>query len=725
MLRRRLYGEWIVVALISAMVAWLSTANERLAVFDNRLFDRASQLVAPAVDERILIVEIDEPSLKALGRWPWSRGEHVRMLDTLARYRPQAIGYDVLFLDPSPQDDLLAASMRRAAPVYLAAIGPHADHAGDGGTQMPSPVLAAAAAGVGSVDLAPDEGGVIRAMPSEQAAPDGLHPLYRRLAQHIDVAAMVPQGSRRIAFSAPDQFRRISFAALASGEVPPALVSGKLLLIGATASGLGNQQPVPPHAGGLLSGVEIEANLLNNALSGASIRDWTGRQSAWLAALPALLLMAGFLRLSPAASTWLALGLAAGVTLGCLLLLGAGRVWFGPSGALLGLLIAYILWGWRRLTIITGFVLGRVKTLEEEPGMLLRARGENGGDPVSRDAGRLDDLIEQLRALRRLVSEAIDHLPAAICVIDGDGRVVLGNRAALALFGDDVVGAPAASLSESLVAVPDVEHGLLRDRNGSFYLPATADLPGGLRIVTYADVTELQRIAEERDDILQFLSHDIRSPNAAILTLIETDQLAGRNGAASSPALLEAIHLHARHALRLADDFVQLARARRRVMEPEALDLCDVAREAADMVWPRAQAKGLTVVDGCEDGEIWVMGDRSMILRAAINLLENAVKFAPQDSAGIGFGVARDGACAVLSISGPGPAMPPGRAANPFALYAQGRDADGTASLGLGLAFVHTVALRHGGRTAYDYQEGGIASFGLALPLAQIEEEGL
>lgn len=730
MLRRRLYGEWIVVMLIAAAIAWFSTADDRVAHFNDRLLDRASQLIAPAVDERILIVEIDEASLAALGRWPWSRDDHARLVDVLARYRPVAAGYSVLFLDPSPQDEALARSLRRAGNVYLAAINGHSEGAG-GGMQLPTPLLTSAAAGLGSVDLAADDDGVVRRIPPIEDAPGALLPLYRQIAR----AGGGPQArdgqGQLIAYAPPGRFRRISFAALASGEVPPASVRGKLLLIGATAAGLASQQPVPSHAGGLLSGVEVEANMLNTLLSQAGIRAVPPYVAAFLAMLPALLLMGGFLRLSPSASSWLAGGLALGIVAVCLVLLGTWRLWFAPSGAMLGLGAAYVLWGWRRLTIIGRFVVARVRSLEDEPGLMLGRGSGQGGDLVGRDASRLEELIEQLRTLRRFVSEAIDHLPAAICVIDAEGRVVLANRAAIALFGPDVVGMPAVLLGESLSAVPDAEHGLLRDGAGNFHLAAEAELPGRLRILYYADVTELQRIAEERDDILQFLSHDIRSPNAAIVTLLETEQLAGRSGTSPPAAMLEAIHLHARHALKLADDFVQLARARRRVMEPEALDLCDVAREAADMVWPRAHAKGLKVVDRCEDGEIWVMGDRSMILRAAINLLENAVKFAPQDSSGVTFGVSQQSDCAVLAVSGPGPAMPPGRAAAPFALYAQGRDADGTASLGLGLAFVQTVAVRHGGRTGYQYMKGkrededGIALFSLALPLAQTEEEAV
>ncbi|MCX7284867.1 MAG: CHASE2 domain-containing protein [Novosphingobium sp.] len=726
MLHRRLYGEWFIVAIVAGLLAWISTANQRLAPLDNRIYDQAIGINPPPVDDRILIVEIDEPSLRALGRWPWPRREHARLLEAVARQKPAAVGYSVLFPDDSSDDAVFASALRAAAPVYLAAL---VDRTATGtfiGAQMPAGVLASAAAGFGAVELEPDGDGVIRRLPSDSSG-DGIElpPLGAQLAQAAGAATQADREGERIRYARKDDFRRISFASLAAGEVPPVLIRGKLLMIGATAPGLGNQQPVPEPAGRLLSGVEIEANVLNSRLQGLTIATLPAGQAASLAVLPIIVLMAGFLRLSPSQGFWLAAGLGTGTIVFSVLMLAFAGLWLPPAGAVAGLVMAHVLWGWRRLTVIGRFLLARTVQLQREPGIaLLSPPMRRSGDRIARDADRLAELIEQLRALRAFVSEAVECLPAAICVADREGRVVLCNRAAEALFGQGLAGQPMAMATGMLSPVPDGDNGLLRDDSGRFFLLATATLSGDFQIFSYADVTDLQRVAEERDDILQFLSHDIRSPNAAIVTLLETDQLAGGHERMAVPpaATIHAIRRHARHALRLADDFVQLARARRRSVEPEPIDLCDVAREAADMVWPRAHGREITVQDDCATGEVWVMGDRSMILRGALNLMENAVKFAPGGTT-VRFCVEASGSLATLIVAGPGPAMPAGRAANPFALYAEGRAADGTGSLGLGLAFVQTMAQRHGGRVTYAYQEGWGGEFRVDLPLAEAEED--
>ena len=140
------------------------------------------------------------------------------------------------------------------------------------------------------------------------------------------------------------------------------------------------------------------------------------------------------------------------------------------------------------------------------------------------------------------------------------------------------------------------------------------------------------------------------------------------------------------------------------------------------MVWAKASDReiGIDHAEPAEQG-LWVMGDRAMLVRATLNLLDNAVKFAPR-RAHISYAVELHGAEVRLRVSGPSPEMPPARAANPFAFYADGRDTEGGASVGLGLAFVESAASRHGGAAAYHYVAGYGATFTMTIPAGPIED---
>jgi signal transduction histidine kinase len=92
------------------------------------------------------------------------------------------------------------------------------------------------------------------------------------------------------------------------------------------------------------------------------------------------------------------------------------------------------------------------------------------------------------------------------------------------------------------------------------YAPCTTSAGESLGwIASWVDITALHASERQRDDMLHLLSHDMRSPQASILALLDTE----RPQIDSKPAmeLMERVERYARRALALADDFVQLARA--------------------------------------------------------------------------------------------------------------------------------------------------------------------
>ena len=60
-----------------------------------------------ALDDRIVIVDIDEKSLQALGRWPWSRDRMADLVDRLFDdYHASVLGFDVVFAEPDTSSGL-------------------------------------------------------------------------------------------------------------------------------------------------------------------------------------------------------------------------------------------------------------------------------------------------------------------------------------------------------------------------------------------------------------------------------------------------------------------------------------------------------------------------------------------------------------------------------------------------------------------------------------------
>ncbi len=101
-------GKWLrtsLLVLICGLVVLHSIYLPRLPLLDTlerATYDMRLRMTVPGgVDDRIIIADIDEKSLTALGHWPWDRGILARFMDTMFdHYQVKSLGYDVLFAEP-------------------------------------------------------------------------------------------------------------------------------------------------------------------------------------------------------------------------------------------------------------------------------------------------------------------------------------------------------------------------------------------------------------------------------------------------------------------------------------------------------------------------------------------------------------------------------------------------------------------------------------------------
>ena len=240
-------------------------------------------------------------------------------------------------------------------------------------------------------------------------------------------------------------------------------------------------------------------------------------------------------------------------------------------------------------------------------------------------------------------------------------------------------------------------------------------------IVHLADVSALVAAMRQREEALQLLSHDMRSPQAAILAVLghpEFQQV--------PPALRGRIEGQARRTLELADGFVRLAQAESTDYQFEPIDLAHIVQDAADAVWPLAQKAGVKVRFDPDDVEYVVLAERRLLTRALVNLLDNAVKFSPAGK-DVDCRLAMDnldGAEAVsCEIADHAGGMAQAQVADLFQRFATSReDVSGSSGVGLGLALVHAVVTRHHGRIRCESVQGQGTIFTLTLPLCEVTE---
>jgi len=327
----------MIIAAVVVVLRYLPATSDLFcfSLPENYAYDVAFSLRSPAVPSDVVIIAIDDESLRPdrLGRFPWPRRYYADLLELLSEAK--VVGFDVLFTEPDrndPQGDArFARAVRNHGRVVLAAYRrirseqgaesspkmpgyrPPADGIGMlQGIQplnftLPIAALAEAAAGIGYVDIDPDPDGVYRRVTPLRAGYDGL--IYPHFATEIarvasgttpqEIVADLPAG--RVVLAGHQTFvdsagtslinycgptgtiPRYSFWDVLQGKVAPQELAGKIVVIGATAPGLYDVRPAPYRGSNrFFLGVETNANIVNSLLAMPPLKD-SSRALTWLA----------------------------------------------------------------------------------------------------------------------------------------------------------------------------------------------------------------------------------------------------------------------------------------------------------------------------------------------------------------------------------------------------------------------------------------------------------
>ncbi|MFM2345758.1 MAG: hypothetical protein RL654_511 [Pseudomonadota bacterium] len=431
-----------------------------------------------------VIIAIDDASLQALGPWPWPRALHAELIDTLRRAGVQAIGYGVMFAEPSrqPDEDLrLAAAMRAQGRVVLPVL-PLRDGAGRPQGQLePLPLLAGSAAALGHAEAPIDADGRIRGLALQAGSGlrrwEALPLVVQRIAATGSGGAPIAPRSAEVQ-PGPDQARpwwrhelrllpggllrthEISAVDLLNDPARSAgLLLGRSVWVGVTATGIDPALPTPGPAGQveLLSTVQWQARVQAALEQGTLVRPLDGAGPGLLTLLPLLGLLLRPLPAGRAATQSLPPMLA----LAWLLL---------PWGTAVLLLLTQALW----LPIGTLACAGSLGLLLERLMALRMAR-------------------RGLRQERELALATLQVLGEAVISLDGQRRIVQLNARARQWLG---AGAQPGQALEPLLRMPALDRRILLqalDDSRHQTTPLMPDLP--LRLMRGTGLADRQLLA--------------------------------------------------------------------------------------------------------------------------------------------------------------------------------------------------------------------------------------
>ncbi|HUP42279.1 MAG TPA: ATP-binding protein [Thermoanaerobaculia bacterium] len=390
-------------------------------------------------------------------------------------------------------------------------------------------------------------------------------------------------------------------------------------------------------------------------------------------------------------------------------------------------------------------------------------------EALNRLAARVEEQIARVRSERDHLEAIVRSMSDGVLVTDREGRALLANpefRRLFALAGEVAGRTPleltrrgelarlvAATLerAEARTAVVEMRSPerrtvalaatpLAADRpaaNGAAGPRAARAVAGGAparvldgAVVVARDTTQATRLDEMRRDFVANVSHELKTPLAAIRAYAETLRDGALEDRPAAQRFVGRILDQSRRLQALLDDLLTLSRLEslEQPSRAEPVDLPAVLRRAVELVEESARARKVAVrLEEPAEPVPPVVADREGLERLAINLLENAVKYNREGgrvtvrlSRAAGGGPGGERAQAVLEVADTGIGIPEAALPRIFERFyrvdkGRGRAEGGT---GLGLAIVKHVAQSAGGLVEVESELGAGTTFRVRLPLA-------
>ncbi|NIA20315.1 MAG: GHKL domain-containing protein [Xanthomonadaceae bacterium] len=234
------------------------------------------------------------------------------------------------------------------------------------------------------------------------------------------------------------------------------------------------------------------------------------------------------------------------------------------------------------------------------------------------------------------------------------------------------------------------------------------------------DVSELRHLETVRRDFVANASHELKTPITAIRAVVETLIDDGKIPAKKQRAFLGKIKNQSLRLSAIVTDLLALSRfeLRDEILTKEQVNLVEIARKAMEDLSPSALEKQIAVEFSAPETPMVITGDWNSLEQAVGNLLDNAIKYTPEEGR-IWVRCFNTDHKAVIEVQDTGIGIEPKDLERIFERFyrvdkARSRELGGT---GLGLSIVRHIIMAHGGRIELQSIPGSGSTFQLFFPL--------
>ena len=337
-------------------------------------------------------------------------------------------------------------------------------------------------------------------------------------------------------------------------------------------------------------------------------------------------------------------------------------------------------------------------------------------------------LYHKALADRNKLETILTSIQDGVIVLDKDGRIILVNQTACQTFNleaGSLTGKTAAEVFShpDLLDLVNAQRETTYDRveisieDGRIFNAQLTPIPEVGAAITLNDITSLKKLDRIKTDFVNTVSHDLRSPLTAILGYVELIDRVGPINETQAE-FISRIQASVHNITNLVDDLLNLGRIEAGFdTRKEMVQVDQIIQQALDESAGRAEDKKQKLVVDLPDHLSPLFGNPVQLLQMIENLLDNAIKYTPDEGA-IKVSGRTEGNQIILQIIDTGIGIPVVDLPYIFDKFYRASnidlDQDGT---GLGLSIVKSIVENHQGRIWVDSVINKGTKFTVILPL--------
>lgn len=373
-------------------------------------------------------------------------------------------------------------------------------------------------------------------------------------------------------------------------------------------------------------------------------------------------------------------------------------------------------------------------------------------DELKKYHHRLEELVkertDQLAEEKELLSVTLSSMGDAVIAVDAGKRIILFNTIAEDLTGWKFGEVRGKLINEVLAIIDErtrqtvenpvdkaiesgrIETGTGRDalisRDGrecpisvtAAPIRKNGDTTVGV-VMVLRDVSKEREIDRMKTDFVSSVSHELRTPLTSIkaytATILRDPDMSER----TRHRFLTVIDKESNRLENLVEGLLEISRIEAQTLKVtrQAVDIAAVAKQALSALQPLADEKNIQLKTDIADKLPELQADETKIKSVVTNLVNNAIKFTPQQGR-VTVQVRRRRQHLVIRVSDTGMGMPKDDLPKIFdrfyRIHRPGKQIQGT---GLGLAIVKKIVMMHAGRIDVESEPDQGTTFTVVLPL--------